>query len=53
VRECELRGLIIAPGREWFPAEPSGPYVRLNYASADPARFDEAAGILGGVLEGG
>ncbi|WP_448719428.1 aminotransferase-like domain-containing protein [Microbacterium natoriense] len=53
VRECELRGLIIAPGREWFPAEPSGPYVRLNYASADPTRFAEAAGILGEVLEGG
>ncbi|MFF3026143.1 PLP-dependent aminotransferase family protein [Microbacterium sp. NPDC057944] len=50
-RECELRGLIVAPGAEWFPAEPSGPFVRLNYASADPARFTEAAGILGGVLE--
>lgn len=52
VRECELRGLIVAPGREWFPAEPSGPFVRLNYASADPSRFAEAAGILGAVLEG-
>lgn len=50
VRECEARGLLIAPGDEWFPAEPSGPYVRLNYASADPARFPEAAGILGAVL---
>lgn len=51
VRECEVRGLIIAPGHEWFPAEPSGPYARLNYASADPSRFAEAAGILGAVLE--
>jgi DNA-binding transcriptional MocR family regulator len=51
VRDCELRGLIVAPGSEWFPAEPSGPYLRLNYASADPSRFAEAAGILGAVLE--
>lgn len=51
VRECATRGLIIAPGTEWFPAEPSGPYVRLNYASADPARFPEAAAILGAVLD--
>lgn len=50
VRGCESRGLVISPGSEWFPAEPSGEYVRLNYANADPSRFVEAAGILGGVL---
>jgi DNA-binding transcriptional MocR family regulator len=50
VRACEARGLIISPGSEWFPAEPSGSYVRLNYAHADPSRFPEAARILGGVL---
>lgn len=50
VRDCELRGLVISPGREWFPAEPSGPYVRLNYANADPSRFVEAARILASVL---
>ncbi|KQQ66741.1 PLP-dependent aminotransferase family protein [Microbacterium sp. Leaf320] len=47
---CEARGLIISPGSEWFPAEPSGAYVRLNYAHADPSRFTEAAEILGDVL---
>lgn len=50
VRECDSRGLIIAPGSEWFPAEASGSYVRLNYANAEPARFAEAAVILGAVL---
>jgi len=50
VRRCESRGLVISPGAEWFPAEPSGEYVRLNYANADPSRFAEAAGILGAVL---
>lgn len=52
VRECAVRGVIIAPGHEWFPAEPSGAYVRLNYANAEPSRFAEAAGILGAVLRG-
>lgn len=46
VRECESRGLIIAPGTEWFPAEPSGPYIRLNYSAEDPARFPDVGHIL-------
>jgi len=50
VRGCETRGLIISPGSEWFPAEPSGAYLRLNYSHADPSRFAEASGILGSVL---
>lgn len=50
VRECEARGLVIAPGLEWFPAEPSGPFIRLNYSAADPARFPEAGHILAAAL---
>lgn len=49
-RACEARGVVVAPGDEWFPAEPSGPYLRLNYAGPDPDRFDEAAAVLGAVL---
>jgi len=52
-RSCESRGVIIAPGSEWFPAEPSGSYVRLNYSGADPERFPEAARIIGQVLREG
>lgn len=37
VRECETRGLLVAPGSEWFPAEPSGPFIRLNFSSESPA----------------
>ncbi len=51
VRDCELRGLVVAPGIEWFPAEPSGPYVRLNYSGENPDRFPEASRILQGVLD--
>ena len=49
-RRCEARGVVIAPGTEWFPAEPSGPYIRLNYAGPNPDRFPEAAAILGDAL---
>lgn len=50
VLECERAGLLIASGREWFPAEPAGPFVRLNYAGPDPSAFPEAARILGAAL---
>ncbi|WP_396667693.1 PLP-dependent aminotransferase family protein [Microbacterium sp. R86528] len=50
VRECESRGVIIAPGSEWFPAEASGPHIRLNYSGPNPERFPEASEIIGSVL---
>ncbi|WP_156761688.1 PLP-dependent aminotransferase family protein [Microbacterium karelineae] len=49
---CERRGLLVAPGDEWFPAEPSGPFLRLNYSGPSPDRFPDAARILGEVLDG-
>jgi DNA-binding transcriptional MocR family regulator len=48
--DCEAAGLIIAAGTEWFPAEPTGPFVRLNYAGPNPAAFTEGARILGRAL---
>ncbi len=50
-RDCERAGLIIAAGDEWFPAEPTGPFARLNYAGPDPAAFVTGAGILGTALD--
>ncbi|WP_369045361.1 PLP-dependent aminotransferase family protein [Sinomonas sp. P10A9] len=49
-RVCETRGLIVAPGAEWFPGEPSGPHIRLNYSGPNAERFPEAARILGDAL---
>lgn len=49
--DCDGRGVAVAPGCEWFPTEPPAPYLRLGYASAVPARFFEAAQILGTALE--
>lgn len=47
---CESRGVIVAPGTEWFPAEPSGSFIRLNYSGADPSRFPEAARLIADSL---
>lgn len=38
-RDCETRGLVITPGDEWFPAEPAGRYLRLNYSGPNPGAF--------------
>ncbi|GAA0317379.1 PLP-dependent aminotransferase family protein [Kineococcus aurantiacus] len=50
VRRCEARGVVIADGADWFPAEPSGPFVRLNYSGPDADRFGEAVRVVGQVL---
>lgn len=51
-RDCENAGVIIAAGSEWFPAEPEGPFIRLNYAGPNPGAFPEGARIIGQALEG-
>jgi DNA-binding transcriptional MocR family regulator len=50
VAECEARGVVLAPGTEWFPAEPTAPFVRLSFAGPDPGRFPEGARVLGEAL---
>ncbi|WP_255767726.1 aminotransferase-like domain-containing protein [Pseudarthrobacter sulfonivorans] len=49
-RDCETAGVIIAAGREWFPAEPAGPFIRLNYSGANPGAFPEGARIISQML---
>ena len=51
VRECEDRNVLIAAGTEWFPAEPAGPFIRLNYSGPDPGAFPDAARVIGEALE--
>jgi DNA-binding transcriptional MocR family regulator len=50
-QECERAGVLIAPGTEWFPAEPAGPFLRLNYTGPNPGAFPEGARILGEALD--
>ncbi|WP_433281646.1 PLP-dependent aminotransferase family protein [Pseudonocardia xinjiangensis] len=49
-RDCEADGVTIAPGTEWFPAEPSGSFIRLNYSGPNPDRFPEGARVIGKAL---
>lgn len=48
--DCQRQGVMVAAGAQWFPAEPSGQFLRLNYAGPDPSRFPEAAEIIGRAL---
>lgn len=50
VQHCERAGLLIAPGSEWFPAEATGAFIRLNYSGPNPSAFPEGARILGDAL---
>lgn len=49
-RECEARGVVVAAGDDWFPAEPAGRFLRLNYSGPAPGRFPEAARTIGEAL---
>ncbi|MER7108559.1 aminotransferase-like domain-containing protein [Streptomyces sp. NPDC000229] len=50
VRDCESAGVLIAPGGEWFPAEPTGAYLRLNYSGPNPGAFPDGARVIGQAL---
>ncbi|WP_196884309.1 hypothetical protein [Arthrobacter sp. CAN_A214] len=49
-RECEADNVLIAPGNDWFPAESTGPYNRLNYSGPNPGAYQEAARVIGQAL---
>ncbi|MGH3357362.1 MAG: PLP-dependent aminotransferase family protein [Nocardioidaceae bacterium] len=50
VRDCESVGVVVAPGDEWFPAEPTGPYLRLNYSGPNPGAYPDGARLIGQAL---
>jgi DNA-binding transcriptional MocR family regulator len=43
-------GVVVFPGRPWFPAEPPAPFLRLTYAAAPPEALDEGIARLRRVL---
>lgn len=49
-RDCEAHGVLVAPGAEWFPAEPTGAFLRLSFAGPDPSGFPRGAQVIGEVL---
>jgi DNA-binding transcriptional MocR family regulator len=36
-----VEGVVVSPGRPWFPSEPPAPHLRLTYAGAAPAELAE------------
>ncbi len=52
VRDCAARGVWVSGGDEWFPAEPSGPFLRLTFTGPGPAAYPEAARVIGEVVAG-
>ncbi|WP_194815417.1 PLP-dependent aminotransferase family protein [Nocardia sp. XZ_19_385] len=50
VRDCETGGVYVASGHEWFPAEPSGPFLRLNFTGPNPLGFPTAARTIAAAL---
>jgi DNA-binding transcriptional MocR family regulator len=49
-RDCETDGVLIAGGAEWFPAEPAGSYIRLNYSGPSPERFPDGVRVIAAAL---
>ena len=43
-------GVVVFPGRPWFPAEPPGAFLRLTFAAAPPDALDEGVRRLARVL---
>ncbi len=50
VRDCENAGVVVAAGNEWFPAEPTAAYLRLNYSGPNPGAFPDGARVIGEEL---
>jgi DNA-binding transcriptional MocR family regulator len=49
-RRALANGLVISPGTHWFPAEPSGPFLRLSFGGAPPATLAAAVATLATLL---
>jgi DNA-binding transcriptional MocR family regulator len=43
-------GVVVSPGRPWFPAEAPGPFLRLSFAGTPAADLERGVEILGGVV---
>ncbi|MGH3342747.1 MAG: PLP-dependent aminotransferase family protein [Carbonactinosporaceae bacterium] len=43
-------GVLVSPGRSFFAAEPSGPFIRLTYAAASCGELEEGVRRLGTLL---
>ncbi|HWJ65251.1 MAG TPA: PLP-dependent aminotransferase family protein [Nocardioides sp.] len=51
VRDCAADGVWVSGGDEWFPAEPSGPFLRLTFTGPEPAGYPDAARVVARAVE--
>lgn len=49
VRRAREVEVLLSPGRHWFPAEPSGPCLRLSVAAASVAELEEGITRVAGL----
>jgi DNA-binding transcriptional MocR family regulator len=49
-RRSGAEGVLFSPGGDWFPAEPTGSFFRLNYSRARPELFESAVATLARLL---
>lgn len=49
VADAQSLGVYTSPGSIWFPAEPTGAFLRLSFAGASAEALREAARRLGGL----
>jgi DNA-binding transcriptional MocR family regulator len=49
VRRAREADVIISPGRPWFPAEPSGPHLRLSVAAANVSEIEQGIARIAGL----
>lgn len=52
-RRAVEAGVVVSPGRRWFPAEPTGSFLRVSYACAGDAELRRGAETLGRLLTAG
>jgi DNA-binding transcriptional MocR family regulator len=50
-RAASRSGVVVSPGRYWFPAESSSSFLRLTFAAATPEQLRRAAKLLGAIIE--
>ncbi|MHA3019642.1 aminotransferase-like domain-containing protein [Mycobacterium sp. BMJ-28] len=51
IDDCKANGVLVGPGTEYFPAEPTGQFIRMNYAGPDPESFPHAAKVISEAID--
>lgn len=49
-QRAAARGILVSAGRHWYPAEPTGPFLRLSFAAAQPDWVEDCVAELAEVI---